>query len=144
MCRYNLPPCDSRSQGSPSVCGAHSTQLKAQQNESVDVSFWIMSHVWPEIWLFFSSAASDWFASFILGHDRKELAPFFCSSLTSRKQLQLAAPCSPVIITDGPGGRGERQRTRVLEMIYTFPGRFALHRMTPKLGDQSHFKDCYR
>lgn len=62
-----------------------------------------MSHVPHEI-SFFSSAAADWFVAFVLGHNYKELAPFFCPSLTSRKQLQLAAPWSPVIVTDVDGG----------------------------------------
>lgn len=64
-----------------------------------------MSHVSHEI-LFFSSAAADWFVAFVLGHNHMELAAFFCPSLTSRKQLQLAAPWSPVIVTDVDwGGR---------------------------------------
>lgn len=65
-----------------------------------------MSHVPQEI-SFFSSATADWFVAFVLGHNHKELAAFFCPSVTCRKQLQLAAPRSPVIITDVvEGGRG--------------------------------------
>lgn len=90
-----------------------------------------MSHVSREI-SFFSSATADWFVALVVGHNHKELAAFFCPSLTSKKQLQLAAPWSPVIVTDVGGGR---KRTRVLEMIYTFPGCFALHRMKLKVRD---------
>lgn len=66
-----------------------------------------MSHVLSEI-SFFGSGTAHWFMAFVLGQNQKELAAFFCSSFTSRKQLQLAAPWSPVIVTD-VGGGGEEE-----------------------------------
>lgn len=65
-----------------------------------------MSHILREI-SFFSSAIADWFVAFALGHNHKELAAFFCPSLISKKQLQLAAPRSPVTVAD-VGGGGKR------------------------------------
>lgn len=127
----------------------HNVQLKVQQNHGADISLWIMPHLLCEIF-FFSSAAADWSLSFTLGHNHKELAPFFCSSLTSNEQLQLSHSQQPSYrhwwgLGEGcEGGGGIIPRTRILAMIYTFPACFDLHRMTPKLGDQSHFKECYR
>lgn len=125
-CQCHLPPCEDRNQSESSAqweCGHfpfnHVTHC-AWDFVVLALQRWLLhvTYTWPQ---------PQGINTFLLyfPHIQGAIAAF---------QL----PVAQLPWLTGWGG------TQVLEMIYTFPVCFVLHRMKPKLGDQSHFKDCYR